>query len=121
MPTLPLPVVVMSAVDVIVTKPPFEAANMPFASVVTIPNGLGSTFSVTLPLLVNSTPVTPDAGAMLLVRLPMLSTWNGPEPLGRLTPLDTLPEQVTIEPLMPLIWLQGGAGGTVCARTGRTP
>ena len=103
MPVLLPPEVVMSAVDVIVTKPPLDAANMPFASVVMMPNGLVSTFSVTLPLLVNSTPVTPDAGAMLLVRLPMLSTWNGPEPFGRLTPPDTLPEQVTIEPAMPLI------------------
>ena len=103
MPVLLPPEVVMSAVDVIVTNPPLEEANMPFASVVMMLNGLVSTFSVTLPLLVNSTPVTPDAGAMLLVRLPMLSAWNGPEPFGRLTPLDTLPEQVTIEPLMPLI------------------
>jgi hypothetical protein len=92
----------MSAVDVIVTNPPLEEANMPFASVVMMANGLGSTFSVTLPLLVNSTPAMPEAGAMLLVRLPMLSVSNGPEPFGRLTPVDTLPEQVTIEPVVPL-------------------
>ena len=56
MPVLLPPEVVMSAVDVIVTNPPLEEANMPFAFVVMMPNGLVSTFSVTLPLLVNSTP-----------------------------------------------------------------
>ena len=46
MPVLLPPEVVMSAVDVIVTKPPLDAANMPFASVVMMLNGLVSTFSV---------------------------------------------------------------------------
>ena len=41
MPVLPLPEVVISAVDVIVTNPPLEEANMPFASVVMMLNGRG--------------------------------------------------------------------------------
>ena len=42
---------------------------MPRLSVVMIANGPGLTFSVTAPLLSNSTPVTPGAGVMLVVRL----------------------------------------------------
>jgi hypothetical protein len=69
MPVAPLPDVEMSAVELMVTVLVLLDAEMPLASVVMIANGPGLMFSVTAPLLSNSTPVTPDAGAMLVVRL----------------------------------------------------
>ena len=63
------PDVTTSAVELIVTVPPLLEAKMPLASVVMIANGPGSTVSATALLLLNSTPVTPDAGVMLVVRL----------------------------------------------------
>ena len=64
----------MSAVELTVTVLLLLAAKMPLASVVMIANGPGWTLTSTAPLLVNSTPVTPDAGAMLVVRLLTLRT-----------------------------------------------
>jgi hypothetical protein len=81
MPAALLPVVMMSAVELMVTGPPLLTANTPSASVVRIANGLGLMFRSTAPLLVNSMPVVPDAGAMFVVRLLTLSTEYGPPAL----------------------------------------
>ena len=53
MPMAPLPVVMMSAVERMVTVLVSLEANMPFASVAKIANGPVSTFSSTAPVLVN--------------------------------------------------------------------
>jgi hypothetical protein len=69
MAVAPLPDAVMSAVELIVTVPVLAAAKMPSASVTMIANGPGLAFRVIAPLLVKVAPVTPAAGAMLVVRL----------------------------------------------------